>query len=258
MYATNYLERAFLNTLKGIQFTAPAVVYVGLYITSPSETGAGVEVNYNGYERQLVRFNSPAEKDGVISISNEEQINFPQTESPAGTVTYIGISDSKLGGNMLAYGKLTEELEIRAQEAPVFMPDEIKIYSTGNLSTAYKKKLLGIFNGRSMNGVSPHLALFNNSPDKGGSELIGDNYARVPIEFSAPEENETGQSVIKNANKLNFNRPTTDWGTWDHTVVMDSLKLGEAIWIYDRGTAKELKKGYMPIANIGALKFAIN
>lgn len=258
MYATNYLEKQFLNSLRSVQFTAPAEVFVGLYITNPDEAGTGVEVSYEGYERQKVVFSNASLQEGIIQISNTEQITFGETKNPAGTATYIGISDAKLGGNMLAYGKLTENLEIRAQEAPVFMPGEIKIYSTGNLSESYKKKFLNIFNGQSIAGVFAHLALFNGSPDNGGSELIGDNYSRVKIEFSTPEQSDSGQATIKNTNKLNFNRPTTDWGTWDHTVVMDSERQGEPIWIYDRGASKQLKKGYMPIANAGALRFAIN
>ncbi len=104
MYATNYLEKSFLNIMKNITLTAPNEVYAGLYITNPGEEGKGVEVNYNGYERQVIKFNNASESDGQIQIKNLNQINFPQSPIDAGTITYIGISDSKLGGNMLAYG----------------------------------------------------------------------------------------------------------------------------------------------------------
>lgn len=258
MYATNYLEKAFLNIMKNITLVAPQEVYAGLYITNPGEEGKGVELNYPGYERQVVIFNNASESDGQIQIKNTNQINFPASENDAGTVTYIGISDSKIGGNMLAYGKLVEDLDINAGEAPVLMAEEILVFSTGQLSKAYKKKLLHVFKGESINGIEPHLALFNGDPENGGAELLGDNYERALIEFKAPEENSSGQSVISNSNEVIFNRPSTDWGAWNHTVIMDNKTNGEPIWIYNRGVIKELKRGYMPKANVGALKFAIN
>lgn len=258
MYATNYLEKNFLNIMKNITLVAPQEIYAGLYITNPGEEGKGTEVSYNGYERQVVKFNNATESDGQIQIKNINQVNFPQAQVDSGTVTYIGLSDSKLGGNMLAYGKLVEDLDIRSGEAPVLMPEEVVVFSTGQLSAAYKKKLLHVFKGESIQGIKPHLALFNGNPENGGAELLGDNYERVLIEFKAPEENSSGQSVIVNSNDIIFNRPSTDWGVWNFTAVMDNKVNGEPIWIYDRGVIKELKRGYMPKANIGALKFAMN
>lgn len=87
---------------------------------------------------------------------------------------------------------------------------------------------------------------------------MGDNYSRVQIQLNAPEENSSGQSVITNSNEIIFNRPSSNWGNWSFTAVMDNEQLGEPIWIYNRGIVKELKRGYMPRAEIGALKFAIN
>ena len=255
MYATDFLERAFLNVLRGNTLQAPGAVYIGLYLTSPGETGSGVELSYNGYERQRVQFSSAS---GNV-IENTEQITFPQSEVTAGTATYFGISDSKIAGNMLAYGRLTEELEIMAGEAPVFMPKDIQLAVAGSLSVAYKNKLLDVFNGKNIEGITPHLALFSGDPDKsGGNELMGDNYERQEIVFSAPMDNSTGETTISNSNKIAFNRPTSNWGVWNHTVVMDSKRNGEAIWIYNRGLDKELKRGYMPIAEPGALKFSIH
>ena len=159
---------------------------------------------------------------------------------------------------MLAYGKLVEDLDIRSGESPVLMAEEVVVFSTGQLSKTYKKKLLHVFKGESIQGVKPHLALFNGNPENGGAELLGDNYERVLIEFKSPEESSSGQSIISNSNEVIFNRPSTDWGVWNFTAVMDNKTNGEPIWIYDRGIVKELKRGYMPKAEVGALKFAIN
>lgn len=258
MYATNYLETGFLNVMKNITLNAPSQIYVGLYITNPTDEGSGVEVAYTGYERQTVSFSNAALEDGQIQIKSLDDVKFPESTVDAGTVTHIGLLDSKVGGNMLAYGRLIEDLDVRAGEAPVLLASEVIVYSNGQLSESYKKKLLNVFRGESISGVTPHLALFNGDPDNGGSELLGENYARVPIEFTVPTQNSSGQSVISNNIELKFNRPSTGWGVWNYTAVMDSLSQGEPIWIHNRGLSKELKKGYMPLAEVGAIKFALN
>lgn len=258
MYATNYFETAFLNTMKNITFAAPSQIFVGLYITNPTDEGAGVEISYTGYERQQITFSNAAEEEGQIQIKNLEQIRFPETATDAGTVTHIGISDSKIGGNMLAYGRLIEDLDVRAGEAPILLAGEVIMYSTGQLSKSYKKKMLNVLRGESITGIIPHVALFNGDPDNGGSELLGENYARVEVEFTVPTQNTSGQSVISNNAEIKFNRPSTGWGMWNHTAIMDNLTQGEPIWIHNRGLTKELKKGYMPLAEVGALKFALN
>lgn len=258
MQATNFFETEFLNIMKNITLSAPSSMYVGLYITNPTDEGAGVEIDYEGYERQVINFSSAAEEDGIIQIKNLDQIKFPESGKDAGTVTYIGILDSKIGGNMYAYAKLTEDLDVRTGEAPVLIAGEVVLYSSGNLSKSYKKKILNVFRGEGIRGIVPYVALFNGDPDDGGSELIGDNYQRTTIELSVPTQNASGQAVVFNSTEAKFNRPTTSWGMWNHTAIMDSQSQGEPIFIHNRGLTKELKKGYMPIAEIGALKFALN
>ena len=40
MYACDYLENGVLNVLRGVTFTAPAKVYLALYLNDPGEDGA--------------------------------------------------------------------------------------------------------------------------------------------------------------------------------------------------------------------------
>ena len=39
MYATNYFETGILNVMKGITLTAPSQLFIGLFISNPTETG---------------------------------------------------------------------------------------------------------------------------------------------------------------------------------------------------------------------------
>ena len=60
MYATHYFERKVLGVFSGTAFTSPSKLYVGLYLSNPTDTGiAGTEVNYLEYARQEVTLCSP-------------------------------------------------------------------------------------------------------------------------------------------------------------------------------------------------------
>lgn len=259
MYATNYFESGILNVLKGITLTAPSQLFIALFISNPTETGtAGTEVNYAGYSRQQITFSEPAPESGGIGIKNDTQITFPESPTNAGTVTYIGIMDSKLSGNMLAYGELTEELVIGEGEAPVLLPNEITFYFNYNMSKSFKAKVLNVLRGQSITGVTPYFALFNGNPDDGGAELSGSNYERVPLNFSNPGDASSGQMEIVSTGVSNFNRPSTAWGTWNYSAIYSAKSGGEALWVIQKTPAKEIKKGYMPTIADGAIRVTVN
>jgi hypothetical protein len=47
---SNYLEDALINaTLRNTSFTSPAVVYLGLYTSDPTDADTGTEVSGNAY-----------------------------------------------------------------------------------------------------------------------------------------------------------------------------------------------------------------
>lgn len=259
MYATNYLENAILNAMRGVTFGSPTNVYIGLFLSNPTENGtAGTEISYADYVRQKIVFSEPALNGNNMYIHNTEQIYFPKCTQNAGTVTYIGILDSVSGGNMLAYGKLTEDLIVKEGDAPVLLIGEVEFYLTGSMSNAFKTKVLNVFNGQTLKGFSSYLALFNGNPENGGAELAGDNYARAAVTFTAPAEAESGQNCVENSTTISFNRPSSDWGTLNYTAIYDSLSSGEPVWVQARSAAREIKKGYMPVVSIGGIRVAIN
>lgn len=75
---------------------------------------------------------------------------------------------------MLCRGELVEPLVIGADEPPVFLAGDVLFYLTGNLSRAWKTKVLNILRGQSIQGIAPYFSLWNGSPEAGGSELSGD------------------------------------------------------------------------------------
>lgn len=100
---SNYLENALINaTLRNTSYTSPAVVYLGLYTTDPTDADTGTEVSGNGYARQAITFGAPS--NGVST--NSAVIEFPQATGSWGTVTHIGIEDALTAGNLLYHTPL--------------------------------------------------------------------------------------------------------------------------------------------------------
>lgn len=259
MYACDYLENGVLNALRGVTFTAPARCYLALYLNDPGESGtSGTEVSYTGYKRMEIEFSAPADTSGGVGVQNVADITFPTPPAAAGTITHIGVLDSLVGGNMLARNELVEPLVIGAEEPPVILAGDTLFYLTGDLSRAWKMKVLNLFRGQSLQGVTPYYSLWNGSPEAAGIELSGDNYQRVPLTFAAPVEQLSGQVTARNAGDTAFPRPTTPWGTWTHTAICTAAGAGEPIWIKARTEPKEIKRGYMPRIAEGSVVVGIN
>lgn len=259
LYATNYFETAILNCMRGTTYSAPSAVYIALFLSNPGETGSTTsEISYSGYARQRISFSTPAQDGTSMKISNTAQITFPESLTDAGTVTYIGIMDSLTGGNMLAYGQLTDELVVYAGYAPVLLTGEVEYYLNGDMSETMKRNVLNCFRGISLSGINSHFALFNGHPENGGAELSGDNYARVQLSFSAPTQAESGQAFIQNSAAANFNRPSDSWGSYSYSAIMSEGSSGYVVWYKAVSPAREIKKGYMPIIGAGNVRLSIN
>lgn len=259
MYACDFLENGVLNTLRGVTFTAPAKCYLALYLNDPGESGtAGTEVSYAGYKRMEMEFSAPADASGGVGIQNTAQITFPTPGAAAGTITHVGVLDSLFGGNMLVRGALVEPLVIGADEPPVFLTGDVLFYLTGSLSKAWKSKVLNLFRGQSIQGVTPYFSLWNGSPESSGAELSGDNYQRVPITFGAPAEQPSGQVVARNSAAAAFPRPSTAWGTWSWSALYSAQTAGEPVFLKALTEPIELKRGYMPTIAEGAVEIGLN
>lgn len=110
MSATNFLEDALMNVLRGTAFPAvPTNFYISLHTTSPGETGTGAEVSGNNYARVAV---SPAagswdDPAGTGATENTNPITFPTPSGAWGVVTHFAIWDAASGGNCWIYDALT-------------------------------------------------------------------------------------------------------------------------------------------------------
>lgn len=229
MYLTNFSEDKILRTFLGTTAVAPTTMYAALFLSNPGETGAGTEIVYTGYERQPITFSEPAINAGTATISNLADVAFPISGVATNNITHLGLMDSVTGGNMWAYMTLDEPIQVVAGVAPLIQAQEWNYASSGDISNAYKVKYLNLLRGINMAGFSPFIALFNGSPDQGGAELSGADYARFGITFGTPAVQPSGQSMIVNTNLATSPRATDSWGTLTHTAIMDNSSGGEAV-----------------------------
>lgn len=107
MALSTTIEQAILKHFLGVQsYTMPAVVYVGLFTTTPqmpAGTG-GVEVNTGGYARQPITWTVSG--SGPSVASNAALVQFPTATADWGTVVGAGIFDALTGGTLIDAGNL--------------------------------------------------------------------------------------------------------------------------------------------------------
>lgn len=101
---SDYLENEIIDhVFAGAAYTAPASLYIGLYISAPSDAGGGTEVSGGSYARESVTFTTAASG----ATSNSANVEFATATANWGTITHAAVFDAVSGGNMLAWGALT-------------------------------------------------------------------------------------------------------------------------------------------------------
>lgn len=258
MYWSNHAEERILRLLLGQSISAPSVIHAGALLANPGDVGNISEISYPAYARQAISFSEPAVSSaGSASITNTNEVQFPESNIAAGTVTYIGFFDSTTGGNMWAYVVLDEPIEVAAGVAPLLTAGSVQFTSSGNLSALYRMRTLNLLRGINMTGFNPYVALFNGDPDNGGAELAGENYARFPVVFGAPTEQASGQMMIVNSEATSGPRSGDTWGTWTHTVIFDEQSGGNPALFAARTSPLTMLRSMNASIRPGAMSFSL-
>lgn len=152
---SDYLERGILKELFGVddncppKWVKPSKYYVALCKQEVNDDDTGCTIKEpptaTGYERVENRFWSFAQLDlggdyfvpGELApnklsitpteqcpcdsaesteVQNNQEVIFPKSKSAWGEIVYVAILDSKIHGNLLAYGKLAEPVSIDRDE----------------------------------------------------------------------------------------------------------------------------------------------
>ena len=126
--ASNFLEDAVLNYFfRGESVTRNTNVYVALYMTDPTDSDSGTEVNGGAYARQLVSFGAPTQQSEQAVIANNARIEFPKATAVWGEVSHFGIRDAQQGGNLLAYGTFNRPTTIETGNRFIIEPGNLTI-----------------------------------------------------------------------------------------------------------------------------------
>lgn len=113
----------------GTSFTPSSTYYIGLSTTAISSSGTGAtEPSGGGYARVSVTNNKTnfTNASGGI-VQNNQQFEFPESTTAWGTITYVFISDSPTGGNILYYDALTTPRTVQAATVLLFAINSMKI-----------------------------------------------------------------------------------------------------------------------------------
>lgn len=237
MYWSDYAETAILNSFRGQAVTAPTTIFAAAFLSNPTDLGTGTEVSYPGYIRQPITFSAPTVGTTGVTTVNDADVNFPVSNIAVGNITYFGFFDSITGGNLWCYVKVEgDTLTLEAGVAPLIKAGKLTFTFRGTLSNVMMTRGLNLLRGVNLAGFSPYIALYDGNPQNGGFELSGGNYARFPIDFSAPTAQSAGQMAIGNSGAVSSNSSNTNWGTWSYTAIMDAASGGSCVALSQKAT----------------------
>lgn len=139
---SDYLENKLIDhVLRGVAFTAPSTVYVGLFTAAPSDSGGGTEVSGGNYARASIACSTanfsatngagtttnPSSGTGGRS-SNNNVVTFNVPSANWGTITHFGLFDASTSGNLLFHGALTASKTVNnGDPAPTIQADKLGI-----------------------------------------------------------------------------------------------------------------------------------
>ena len=260
MYWSQYMEKLVLGAFRGATVPAPQTVYAALFLSNPENTGTGTEIAYQGYTRKPVTFTPPTSSNGGMTIQNAADIKFDTSNMAVGNVTHVGLYDSAVAGNFLAYMTLDDFIQVSTGVAPLILAQDWTYTSIGNCSEAFKTKMLNLLRGVNLDGFTPHVGLYNGDPENGGAELSGGNYTRTAVSFGAPAVQQGGQVMIATDADVTSVRSSANWGTWAYTTLHDQ-SAGGMVVAYLEDTANPhlvMNRGRSILIEAGSLSVSLN
>lgn len=116
------------------------------------------------------------------------------------------------------------------------------------------------FRGQSVTQPSQvYLALYINDPTDAdtGTEVSGGGYARQLVTFGSPTQS-GGKGVIANANKIEFDIATTNWGQVSHWGIRSASTAGQLLCRGAFNRLEEVLEGHRFTVGIGNLTVSMD
>lgn len=137
---SDFLENAFIDhVFRGVAYTPPAVLAVGLLSVAAADAGGGTEFAGNGYARAQLNpsgsnwRNTQNSGTGASTgtggqTANAVAITFPAPTGAWGVANAFGVYDALTGGNLLYHAALTTPKTINGGDpAPTFPPGSLVV-----------------------------------------------------------------------------------------------------------------------------------
>ena len=122
---TVYLENKLVDHVtKKATYTAPTNLFVGLYTVTPSDAGGGTEVSGGAYARVSTATADWNTASGG-TLTNANDIVFPQATASWGTVVAFGIFDASTAGNLLIWGPLLTSKVVSTDDQMTFLASNV-------------------------------------------------------------------------------------------------------------------------------------
>jgi len=125
---SDYWENEVLDHLfdKGV-YTPPAALYVALSTADLGDDGADAAEPAAGSYARIETSNADWAGASGGAVCNADAIEFAKATSGWGTITHFALYDAALGGNLLAYGPLTEPRTVTAGDTIRFAPGDLTV-----------------------------------------------------------------------------------------------------------------------------------
>jgi hypothetical protein len=242
MSLTDFAENALLNHIFGnTTYTPSATVWVGLGQASAGETGAAFsEATYGSYARVIIGTGETATWTPATArvLIQAGVLTFPKSTSGDQTYSDYAIFDAASGGNMLAYGALTSDINVVVNSTPSIASTEVQISvnagSTTGMSTYCANATLNFMfdNGTfAVPSLRVGLATATLSDASTGTTMADPStnaYARTT--FADWTSATTG--TLNNNTAIQFATPSGTWGTITSVGLCDAVTNGNLL-MYD-------------------------
>lgn len=229
--STYAMNKAMDHILKVASYTPATHLYIGLSTTNPLADGSGIaEPSGGSYARVLCDdWDAAADREVV----NSALIEFAQATASWGNIAYIFVSDALTGGNMIAFGTLTQNKNITTGGTFSIETGMLHIsIDEGIISNYMANAILDHIFKNTVYTPATHLyvCLCDESPDDSSdgtsiSEPDAADYARILHDTW----NISSGGKSTNDGSIEFTEAVASWGTISHTALTDALTAGNML-----------------------------
>jgi hypothetical protein len=163
--ASDYLESALLEHLRGTQLPLPSAFYFALHTADPTDAGiasteASVGDAYGGYVRKSMGAPSAAwsaittDTDGKPAIKNAAELRFAKNTGETVTLTHWSVWDAASNGNMWLHAPITRldtgaaySITLNTTDSAVLDAGQVVVKIGGVISGGFRTALFNHLKG---------------------------------------------------------------------------------------------------------------